>query len=79
MHGKVTQERRETETIADLAIGGGAAFFDVEKVKSLKLKDLFSDDLDTENNNYNTRQPLAPDSLLHDSFIYEAQNATEER
>ena len=51
----------------------------MEKVKSLKLKDLFSDDLDKENNEDTTRQPLEPDSLLHDSFIYEAQNATEER
>ena len=74
---EVTQERGETEAIADLANGGGIAFFDVEKVKSLKLKDLFSDDLNEENNEDNTRQPLEPDSLLHDSFIYEAQNAIE--
>ena len=76
---EVTQERGETEAIADLTNGGGAAFLDVEKIKSLKLKDLFSDDLDKENNEDATCQPLEPDSLLHDSFIYEVQNAIEER
>ena len=60
-------------------MGGGVVFFNVEKVKSLKLKDLFSDDRDEENNEDNTHQPLEPDSLLRDSFIYEAQNAIEER
>ena len=75
---EVTQEQGETEAIADLANGGGGAFLNVEKVKNLKLKDLFSDDLNKENNEDNTRQPLEPDSLLHDPFIYEAQNATEE-
>ena len=33
----------------------------VEKVKSLKLKDLFSDDLNEENNEDNSRQPLEPE------------------
>ena len=32
---EVTQERAETEAISDLANGGGAAFFDAEKVKAL--------------------------------------------
>ena len=44
------KERGETDATADLANGGGAPFFDVvEKVKSLKLKDLFSNDLVKEN------------------------------
>ena len=47
--------------------------------KSLKLKNLFSDDLHKENNEDNTHHPLEPDSLLHDSFIYEAQNAIEKQ
>ena len=53
-------------------------FFNVEKVKSLILKDMFSDDLHKENNEDPTCQPLQPDSLLHGCFIYEAQNAIEE-
>ena len=43
------------------------------------MKDLFSDDLDEENNEDTASQPLEPDSLLHDCFIYEAQNAIKER
>ena len=75
---EITQERAETEAIADLANGGGTLFFNVEKAKSLKLKDLFSDNLDKGNNEDTASQPLEPDSLLHDCFIYEEQNAIKE-
>ena len=51
----------------------------MENEKSLKFKDLFSDDLKKEKNEDTDRQPLKPDSLLHSSFISEAQSATEER
>ena len=41
---EVEEERGEAEVIADLANGGGSLFFNVEKVKNLKFKDLFSTD-----------------------------------
>ena len=40
----VSNERVKAEKIADLANGGGAAFFDVDKVKNLKFKDIFGPD-----------------------------------
>ena len=38
----VSNERGETEKIANLANGGGTAFFDVDKVKNLKFKDILN-------------------------------------
>ena len=76
---EVEEERGEAEAIADLANGGGSLFFDVEKVKNLKFKDLFSNDDDIMANEENNREPSEPASVLHESFISEAQVAIENR
>ena len=68
----VTDNRGEAEAIADLANGGGAAFFDVEKVKTLKFKDIFKADDENDKNEDDTIESVEPDSLLHESFIEEA-------
>ena len=44
----VTDDRGEAEALADLANGGGEEFLDVEKVKTLKFKNIFK--ADDENN-----------------------------
>ena len=54
-------------------------FFDVEKVKNLKFKDLFSTDDDSMTNEKNNGEPSEPASVLHESFISEAQVAIENR
>ena len=76
----VSNERGEAEKIADLANGGGAAFFDFDKVKNLKFKDIFGPDTEKEKNDEKTIDEAAePDSLIHESFISEAQTTTEKR
>ena len=75
----VTDDRGEAEAIADLANGGRAAFFDVEKVKTLKFKDIFKADDENDKNEDDTIESVEPDSLLHESFIEEAKNTTEKR
>ena len=76
---KLWYDRGEAEAIADLADGGGAAFFDVEKVKTLKFKDIFKADNENDKNEDDTTESVEPDSLLHESFIEEAQNTIEKR
>ena len=57
-----------------MANGGGAAFFDVDKVKNLKFKDIFGLDTEKEKNDEETTDEAAePDSLIHESFISDAQ------
>ena len=73
----VTDDRGEAEAIADLANGGRAAFFDVEKVKTLKFKDIFKADDENDKNEDDTIESVEPDSLLHESFIEEAKNTIE--
>ena len=74
----VSNECRAAEKIA--ANGGGAAFFDVDKVKNLKFKDIFGPDTEKEKNDENTVDEVAePDSLIHESFISEAQTTIEKR
>ena len=51
----------------------------MEKVKNLKFKDLFSNDDDILTNEENNREPSEPASVLHESFISEAQVAIENR
>ena len=76
----VSNERGEAEKIADLANGGGAAFFDVDKVKNLKFKDIFGPDTEKEKSDEKTIDEAAePDSLIHESFISEAQTTIEKR
>ena len=76
----VSNERGEAEKIADLANGGGAAFFDVDKVKNFKFKDIFGPDTEKEKNDEKTTDEAAePDSLIHESFISEAQTTIEKR
>ena len=67
----VTDDRGEAEAIAELANGGGAAFFDVEKVKTLNDEN--------DKNEDDTIESVEPDSLLHESFIEEAKNTIEKR
>ena len=69
---EVEEERGEAEAIADLANGGGSLFFNVEKVKNLKFKDLFSTDVEIMTNEENNGEPSEPASVLHESFISEA-------
>ena len=47
----------------------------MEKLKNLKFKDLFSNDDDIMTNEENNREPSEPASVLHESFISEAQVA----
>ena len=75
----VTDDRGEAEAIADLANGGGAAFFDVEKVKTLKFKDIFKADDENDKNEDDTTESVEPDSLIHESFIEDAKNTIEKR
>ena len=76
----VNNECGEAEKIADLANGGGATFFDVDKVKNLKFKDIFGPDTEKEKNDEETIDEAAePGSLIHESFISEAQTTTEKR
>ena len=77
----VSNERGESKRIADLANGGRGAFFDVEKVKNLKFKDIFGTDTEKEKNDEETTDEAAePDSPIHESlFISEAQTTTEKR
>ena len=73
----VTDDQGETEAIANLANGGRAAFFDVEKVKTLKFSDIFKADDENDRKEDDTTESVEPDSLLHKSFIEEAQSTME--
>ena len=75
----VTDDRGEAEAIAHLANGGGAAFFDVEKVNTLKFKNIFKADDENDKNEDDTIESVERDSLLHESFIEEAKNTIEKR
>ena len=76
----VSNERGEAEKTADLANGGGTTFFDVDKVKNLTFKDIFGKDTEKEKNDEKTIDEAAEaDSLIHESFISEAQTTIEKR